>query len=119
MGRKILLDRNLSGFAVLQPLLVAFGYEVETLADPDASVVPPVEGVAAIIIPMAGSGGWAAEVVNRFRQAGYQGIIGVAGIYTPEIDARCRLAEKNASFIPAMSGPIDTAMRIRRLLPPA
>ncbi len=55
------------------------------------------------------------ERASRLRQSGYKGAILVLGRISPDLTARQKLAENEAWFLPALSGPEDVAERVRML----
>lgn len=50
------------------------------------------------------------------RRIGFKGVLLVLGRNSPDLAIRRRLAEQQAWFLPALSGPVDVASRLRQLL---
>lgn len=98
----------------LRDTLVAFGYAVE-LRGYDQAVL--FGDPRAILFPLHSNQELAAdERAAGLRATGFGGVLAVLGRSAPDIDLRQRLANQEAWFLPALSGPGEIAQRVRQFL---
>lgn len=109
----IVVASDIPGATEIRDIFLAFGYKVELREYWEAILFGDPR---AVLLSMYHQALPADERAAGLRAAGYKGVLFVLGRIAPDLAVRQRLAEQQAWFMPAISGPGDVVLRVRLLL---